>query len=229
VLHDGFCKGCAKGKNVRKPFTSSDNKTKGILEMIHSDVCGPMPTTSLNGYVYYITFVDDYSRKTWVYFLKGKEEVFNKFKEYKALVENLSKKKIKILRSDSGGEFTGSNFKNLCIKAGIKRELIAPYTPQQNGVVERKNRSIMEAVKAMLHDQDLLMYLWVEAARTTVYVQNRSPHTVIDNRTPEEVFSGGIPKVSHLRILRCLVYMHVPKDKRSKLDPMGKRGILLWV
>ena len=85
MLHDRVCKGCAKGKNVRKPFPSSDSKTKGILEMIHSDVCGPMPTTSLNGYVYYITFVDDYSRKTWIYFLKGKDEVFSKFKEYKSL------------------------------------------------------------------------------------------------------------------------------------------------
>ena len=158
VLHDDVCKECAKGKNVRKQFPSSDNKRKGILEMIHSDVCGLMPTTSLNGYVYYITFVDDYSCKTWIYFLKGKDEVFNKFKEYKALVENLSEKKIKILQSDNGGEFTGSDLKNLCIEARIKRELPTPYTPQQNGVVERKNRSIMEAVKAMLHDQDLPMY-----------------------------------------------------------------------
>jgi hypothetical protein len=70
VLHDSVCKGCAKGKNVRKPVPSSDSKSKGILEMIHLDVCGPMPTTSLNGYVYYLTFVDDYSHKTWIYFLK---------------------------------------------------------------------------------------------------------------------------------------------------------------
>ena len=75
-------------------------------------------------------FVDDYSRKTWIYFLKGKDEVFSKFKEYKALVENLSEKKIKILRSDNSGEFIGSDFKNLCIKDGIKRELTTPYTPQ---------------------------------------------------------------------------------------------------
>ena len=124
-------------------------RRKGILEMIHSYVCGPMPTTSLNRYLYYITFVDDYSRKTWIYFLKGKDEVFNKFKEYKALVENLSEKKINILRSDNVGEFTRSDFKNLCREVGIKREFTTPYTPQQNGVAKRKNRSIMEAVKVM--------------------------------------------------------------------------------
>ena len=148
-------------KNVMKPFPSSDSKTKRILEMIHSNVCGPIPTSSLNGYLYYLTFVDDYSHKTFIYFLKGKDEVFNKFKNFKALVENLSEKKIKILRSNNGGEFTGSDFKSMCIEVGIKRELTIPYTHQRNSVAERKNKSIMEAVKAMLHDQDLLMYLWV--------------------------------------------------------------------
>ena len=97
MLHDGICKGCEKWKNMRKPFPSSDNKSKGILEMIHSDVCGPMPTTSINGYGYYLTFVDDYSRKTWIYFLKCKDEVFNKFKDFKALVENIYENKINIL------------------------------------------------------------------------------------------------------------------------------------
>ena len=87
-------------------------------------------TTSLNGYVYYITFFYDSSHKTWIYFLKGIDEVFNKFKEYKTLVENLSEKKINILQSDNCGEITGSDFKNLCIEAGIKRELTTPYTPQ---------------------------------------------------------------------------------------------------
>jgi transposase InsO family protein len=155
VDHEGICKGCAQGKNVKKPFPSSDSKAKGLLDIIHSDVCGPMSTTSLSRYVYYVSFIDDYSRKTWIYFLKAKNEVFNKFKEFKALVENLSEKKIKILRSDNGGEFTSDEFKAFCKEVGIKRELSTPYNPQQNGVAERKNRTIMEAVKAMIHDQDL--------------------------------------------------------------------------
>ena len=104
--------------------------------------------------------------------MKGKNEVFGKFKEFKALVENLSKKKIKIFRSNNGGEFTGGEFKSFCMEARIKRELSSPYNPQQNGVAERKNRTIMEAVKAMIHDQDLLMHLWAEAAGTIVYMQN---------------------------------------------------------
>ena len=105
------------------------------------------------------------------------------------------------MRFDNGEEFTRSDFKNLCIEVGIKRELSTPYTPQQNGVVESKNRSIMEAMKTMLDDQDIPKYLWVKATRTTVYVQNRRPHRVIDNQTPEVVFLGEIIEVSHLRIL----------------------------
>ena len=98
-----------------------------------------MPSTSLSGYVYYVTFIDDYSRKTWVYFLKSKDEVFGKFKEFKALVENLSKRKIKIVGSDNGGKYTSNEFGNFCKDVYIKRELTTPYNPQQNGVSERKN------------------------------------------------------------------------------------------
>ena len=96
--------------------------------------------------------------------MKGKNEVFSKFKEFKALVENLFEKKIKIFRSDNEGEFTGGEFKSFCTEVGIKRELSTPYNPQQNGVVERKDQTIMEAIKAMIHDQDLPMHLWAEAA-----------------------------------------------------------------
>ena len=159
--------------------------------------------------------------------MKAKSEVFNKFKIFKELVENLFEKKIKILRSDNGGEFTSDEFKALCKEVGTKREFSTPYNPQQNGVEERKNRTIMEAVKAMIHDQDLPMHLWVEAARTAVYVQNRSPHCILGNKTPEEMFTGEKLEVNHLRIFGCPVYVHVPKDKRSKLDPSGKKGIFV--
>jgi hypothetical protein len=106
VTIKAYASGCAQGKNIKNPFPKRDSKTEGVLELIHSDVCGPMPSSSINRYVYYVSFIDDYSRKTWIYFLKTKDEVFNKFKEYKALIENLSERKIKTLRSDNGGEYT---------------------------------------------------------------------------------------------------------------------------
>ena len=106
INHEGICKGCAKGKNIKNPFPKSETKTKGTLESIHSDICGLMSSTSLSVFECYITFIDNYSRKTQIYFLKAKKEVFEKFKEFKALIENLSDKRIKTLRLDNGEEYT---------------------------------------------------------------------------------------------------------------------------
>jgi hypothetical protein len=142
--HKGVCNGCAQGKNIKNHFSKRGNKTEGVLELIHSDVCGPMPSSSIGG----------------------------KFKEFKALIENLSERKIKILRSDNGGEYNSKEFVNFCKDVGIKRELTTPYNPQQNGVTKRKNKAILEVVKTMIHDQDLPMCLWAEAAMAVVYVQN---------------------------------------------------------
>jgi transposase InsO family protein len=185
-----------------------------------------MPSTSISGYVYYVSFIDDYSRKTWVYFLKSKDEVFSKFKEFKALIENVSERKIKILRSNNGGEYTSKEFANFCKDVEIKRELITPYNPQQNGVAERKNRTIMEAVKTMIHDQDLPMHLWAEAAKIAIYVQNRLSHSALGFKTPEEMFSGKKPKVSHLKIFGCPVFAHILKEKRTKLALQERREYL---
>jgi hypothetical protein len=120
---DGVCKGCAQGKNVKHSFPSSDSRAKRVLDIVHLDVCGPMSTTSLRGYVYYVSFIDDYSRKTWIYLLKAKNKVFGKFQEFKTLVENLIEQNIKTFRSNNGGEFTSEEFKEYCKEAKIKREL----------------------------------------------------------------------------------------------------------
>jgi transposase InsO family protein len=225
VDHEGVCNGCAQGKNIKNHFPKRDSKAKGVLELIHSNVCGPIPSSSISGYEYYVSFIDDYSHKTWVYLLKSKDEVFSKFKEFKALIENLSERKIKILRSDNGGEYTSKEFSSFCKDVEIKRDLTTTYNPQQNGVAERKNITIMEAVKTMIHDQDLPMYLWAEAAKTAVYVQNRLSHSALGFKTHEEMFSGKKPEVSHLKIFGCPIFIHIPKEKRTKLDPSGKKGI----
>ena len=108
--------------------------------------------------------------------MKTKDEVFCQFKEFKALVENLTGKKIKVLHSDNGGEYVDKDFTDYCAKEGIKREWKAPYNPKQNGVAERKSRTIVEAARAMLYDKDMPKFLWAEACNTVVYIQNKTPH-----------------------------------------------------
>jgi hypothetical protein len=120
--------------------------------------------------------------------------------------------------------FDSYKYDELCWASRIKRELHVPYNPQQNGVAERKNRTIYEAARAMMYDQNLPLFLWVEAASTAVYIQNMSPHKSLEEKTPEEVFTGINPLFDHLRIFGSPVYIHIPKEKRNKLEAYGKKG-----
>jgi len=223
VEHEGVCLGCAEGKLKRGPFPSSNCKSSDILQLVHSDVSGMMTVNSLGGYLYYLTFIDDYSCKTWIYFLKKKDEVFTWFRHFKAIIENQSEKRIKILRTDIGTEYESNEFHDYCRDAGIKRETTTPYTLEQDGVAKRKNCTIVEVVRAMLHDHRLLKFLWAEVANTAMYVQNRCPHQALDSKTLKEMFIGKKPDVSHFRIFGSPVYFHVPKEKISKLGASGKK------
>jgi hypothetical protein len=223
VEHDSIYKGCSLGKNTKKPYPLSNRKSNGILDLIHSDLCGPMSAPSMNGCIYYIIFTDDCSHKTWIYFLKTKDESFSKFQDFKNLVENQTGRHIQDFRTDNGKEFDSFKYDKLCRASGIKRELTMPYNPQQNGVAERKNRTIYEAVRAMMHDQNLPLSLWAEAVSTAVYIQNRCPHKALEAKIHEEVFTGIKPLVDHLRIFGSPVYIHIPKKKRTKLEPSGKK------
>eukprot|EP00253_Pinus_taeda_P002055 PITA_02055 len=132
-------KGCAIGKLTRGPFTSSESKITDILQLVHYDLSSVLLVTSLGGYLYYAIFVDDFSRKIWIYFLKKKDEVFRWFCSFKALVENQTGKKIKISRTDNGTEYESNEFNDFCRDTGTKRETTVPHTLEQNGVAERKN------------------------------------------------------------------------------------------
>jgi transposase InsO family protein len=138
-----LCEHCIYGKHNRAIFSSGSTREKGILELMHIDVFGPVPVPSLGKSIYYVSFIDDFSRNTWIYFLRNKSNLFDKFKEFRALVENQTEKKIKVLRTDNGGEFYRNEFKEFCKKCGIARQKTTPYTPQQNGVAERMNMKLM--------------------------------------------------------------------------------------
>jgi hypothetical protein len=142
-------------------------------------------------------------------------------------VENQTWKKIKVLRLDNEGEYTSNDFINYCKEERIKRELTVPFNPQQNGVADRKNHTIVEATRAMLHDHDLSMFSWAEVCNMTVYVQNKSPHMILEDKTLVEAFIGVRLEIGHLRIFGCSVYIHVHKKKRMKLEPSGRKGMFV--
>jgi transposase InsO family protein len=222
--HDSICRGCALCKNTKKAYPHSIRKTNGILDLIHSYLYGPMTAPSMNGCLYYIFFIDDCSCKTWIYFLKTYDESFSKFQDFMNLVENQTSRHICVFKTNNGKEFDSHKYDDLYRASGIKRELTVPYNPRQNKVAERKNRTICEATRAMMYDQNLPLSLWGEATSIAVYIQNRFPHKAPKEKTPEEVFTDKKPSVDHLRIFGSLVYIHVPKEKSTKLEPSGKKG-----
>ena len=150
------CEVCSLGKLHRLPFPKNGAwRASKKLQLIHTDVCGPMRTPSLNGSKYFILFIDDFSRMCWVYFLKQKSEVADVFRRFKSLVENQADCRIKVLRSDNGTEYTSEKFGSFCEEVGIQHQLTIPYTPQQNGVSERKNCTVMEMARCLLIEKIL--------------------------------------------------------------------------
>lgn len=220
------CIACIEGKQTRTSFPKkSFSRATGSLGLVHTDLCGPMPCESLSGQKYFLTFIDDYTRKTYVYFLRRKDEVFEKFKSWKALVENDLNKRIKAIRSDNGGEYMCSKFQNFLRDNGIKHQTTVPYSPQQNGVAERANRSIMEMARCMLQEASLDKKYWAEAVNTAVYLKNRSPTIAVKGCTPEEKWTNKKVCVSQLRIFGCIAYAHI--QIRNKLEPKAKPYIFV--
>lgn len=220
------CEICAKAKQSRLPFSQSKSQASKILEIIHSDLMGPMETQSLGKARYILTFVDDLSKKVFTYFLGSKSEVLDKFMEFKSLVENQADNKIKILRTDNGTEYGSNEFKRFCKANGIQHQLTTVYTPQQNGVAERMNRTIVEKAKCLLFDADLPKRFWAEATNMAVYLINRTISSS-HGKVPEEIFSGKRMNVSDLKIFGSPVMVHIPKERRKKWDSKSQKLIFV--
>jgi hypothetical protein len=153
--------------------------------------------------------------------------VFDKFKAYKALVENPTGMKIKTLRSDNEGEFVSKKFDNFLHECGIQRQTSAPYTPQQNGYAERANRTIMECVRSMIRAQGLDLEFWAETMNTAVYIKNQCLTKTLESKTPQEAWTGRKPDVSHLRVFGYKAFAHIPDEKRSKLKSKSMPCVFL--
>lgn len=194
------CVSCNKGKMQRKSFPNySEHRTVQPLELVYSDVCGPMNTLTSGQKKYFLTFIDDYSRYTTVYLLHSKDEVSEKLQEYINYVRNKFGRTLKVLRLDNGTEYTSQSTQAIMKKEGIQFQTTVPYSPEQNAVAERKNRTLCESARNMLFDAGLPTKYWGEAISTACYIQNRLP-TRAAEKTPFELWNGIKPDIGHVQV-----------------------------
>ena len=234
-----FCESCVMAKQHRKSFTSKDEiESKNHLDLVHTDVCGPMSLQSFGGAKYFITFIDDYSRCCQVYFMKHKSEALEKFKLFEAAATNECGTTIKAIRSDNGGEYISEEFKAYLRTNGIAHDPTIPYTPEQNGVAERMNRTLQEMAIAQISHAGLSNQFWAEAVRTAAFIRNRMPVSLL-NVTPFERWYGKKPNLKNMKVFGCAAYALNPAQLRKKFDPKstklrfigyekGSHGYRLW-
>lgn len=221
------CIECMKGKMSRISFPKKSNtKSSQPLDLIHADVGCVLDTPSPSGTKYFLTMIDDYSRYIEIYFMKQKSETAGYIKEYVKKMETQFERKVKKIRSDQGGEFSSKDLMAFYKSEGIQAQFTAGYSPQQNGVAERRNRHLIEMARCMLLDAGMEKCYWPEAVNTAAYLQNVLPTTAVD-RTPFELWFGKKPDLSILRVFGCKAEVHVPKEKRTKLSNKSKSLIFV--
>ena len=181
-----------------------------------------MKFAKLNGSNYrtwcFVRFTDDYTRYTYIYFVKHKDEVFAKFKEFVNMVKNRTGKNVKTFRTDNGGEYCSKEFESFLKDEGIVHQITVPYNPAQNGVSERKNRTLVESARSMMSHEKIPVEFWAEAMSTVVYLRNRSPTTSLEGMTSYECLFGQKQDVSNLRVSGCVAFTRIQKEQRKKFD-----------
>ena len=200
---------------TKRSFSTKGSRATEPLQLVHSDVCGPVSVQARGGYEYFVLFIDDYSRYGYVYLMHRKSETFGKFKEFLAEAEKQLGKSLKTLRSDRGGEYLDNEFEDYLLEHGIVSQLTAPGTPQQNGVAERRNRTLLDMVRSMMSYSSLPPSFWGYALHTAIYILNVVPSKSVP-KTPLELWNGQKPVLRHFRIWGCPA--HVLKGKTGKMD-----------
>ena len=220
------CEPCIMAKHHKAPFPTSERDSTEALELLHMDLCGPMPMPSLGGSKYVATVLDDYSKMSFVRILSSKSETTSAVREVIRLLENQTGSRVRAIRTDNGSEYVNAELAQYLRSKGIVHQTTVPYNPEQNGAAERLNRTLMERARAMINDAGLPKELWAEAVNTANYIRCRSP-TAKRLRTPWELFYNQKPDVSQMRTFGATAYSHVPKEKRQKLDNRSIRGVMV--
>lgn len=214
-----FCAGCVYGKQHRLEFPKNNDKirlsTPGRL--FHADLCGYMTTESLGGAKYFLLLMDDCSRYSFIYLLKDETEVLMNLNQFYVDVQS-DGHRVECLRTDGGREFCNELVKNFLLSRNIQHQVTTPRAPEQNGFIERQNRTVLDSARAMLYARDLPIFLWAEAANTAVYMKYRTASATLNGMTPYEIWFGIKPSLSNLKIFGSECYVHVPKEQRTKWD-----------
>ncbi|GKA79330.1 retrovirus-related pol polyprotein from transposon TNT 1-94 [Tanacetum coccineum] len=225
---DKACSSCEKGKHHRANFkTKQTSSIMKCLHLLHMDLFGPITPRSINHEKYTLVIVNEYPRYTWVYFLKKKSQAPKTIMSFIKRVENQNDIKVKQLVTDNGTEFRNSILVKFSDEKGISQNFSSPYTPEQNGVAERKNRTLIEAARTMLSGSVFFKQYWTEAVATACYTQNRSTIVKRHLKTPYEIFRKIIPNISFLHVFGCPVYIQNHKDHLGKFDEKADDGYLL--
>lgn len=211
------CKHCAEGKMSKLPWKYKTSSTERPLELIWSDIFGPVSPESKDGKRYFISFLDDYTHFTVIYLIKNKSEAYDKFVEYVKMATSKFNMNISRLKCDNAQEYKSEKFRNFCLKNGIQVQYTVPYTPQLNSKAERFNRHIVERARCMMHDSKMAKDLWHEALLAAAYVINRS--CTVNNKIPANLWYNKDVDLSNLKVFGCRAFAHIPKEKRSKFDP----------
>ncbi|GJT79075.1 retrovirus-related pol polyprotein from transposon TNT 1-94 [Tanacetum coccineum] len=225
---DHLCFACERGKSKKAshpPKLIPSDYSK--LELLHMDLCGPMRVASVNGKKYILVIVDDFSRFTWVYFLRSKDETPEIIKKFIAQAQLNYKAKVCKIRTDNGTEFKNATLKAYYEKLGIMQQFSIARTPQQNGVVERRNRTLVEAARTMLIFSRLPEFLWAEAVATACFTQNRSIINTRHNKTPYELLRGRKPNVEYFHVFGSLCYPTNDRDDLGKMKPKADIGVFI--
>ncbi|KAK2410100.1 putative mitochondrial protein [Trifolium repens] len=228
IVEGKVCGECQIGKQVRMSHPMLEHQTTSkVLELLHMDLMGPMQVESLGGKRYILVVVDDFSRYTWVNFIREKSDAFDVFKELCIQIQREKCSNVVRIRSDHGREFENSKFDDFCAAEGIKHEYSSPITPQQNGIVERKNRTIQESARVMLHAKNVPYHFWAEAMNTACYVHNRVTLRKGTTFTLYELWKDRKPTVKHFHIFGSECFILADREPRRKLDPKSEKGFFL--